>query len=409
MTMTTDSLFTTIQSTYRTVLGAGKALADSLQGNPSIQPFDGQINYLLEDLEEMGESLEKSMWSPIQSHLANEEAGYVAGQLSYVERDGMQCFLQPYHVEQTKLYCFTLHGRLENLQQQCDKYLNNPGRGKLTYEYRPLTNLVFLTCQSLGSLESIKPPDSKQGFFHEANENVFWILVGAGKQRDGKFVIRKVLLFPVYVILNNSPALVSGREVYGWPKEWGWFQPDNYDGDEDPQTFSLDVFGWKTFGSNSRGERQPLFQIDQQESQEQGETLHSVADMLKVLGDIVLPYLRSDAEFRPSGRGVLSFINYLLHAELEVPAVFLKQFRDSTHGRQACYQAIVESPLNVTKLYGAHLVTHQYTMTIQDLASHPLVSDFGFDGNEIPVLSTLWCHFDFNVASSRSDSVVQLT
>ena len=59
--------------------------------------------------------------------------------------------------------------------------------------------------------------------------------------------------------------------------------------------------------------------------------------------------------------------------------VFLKQFRDATCPTKACYQAVVEAPLAVEPV-GARfraLDPGDFTITIEDWASHPLAYDFG--------------------------------
>ncbi len=376
-----------------------------LSGNKTLTPPQPQLEHLLEDLEEAATEFQHFLHprTVLQRTLRCDQP-------KFVQLGGMQSIEQPFNVTGTRLYSFALKGDFTHLQRLCDQYLNQPAAEKTSFEYRPLTNLVFFSCQSMESLQSTEDPDRQIGQFNEDNEAVFWVVLAYGRPRESKFVVRNIALFPVYVFLNNSPALVSGREIYGWPKEWAWFKPTTYDNPikADPEFFTLEVFGWQKFGTRAKGKRQPLLQVERQKSQGFRSDIEELPEVLKEFATLLEENLAEDLEFRPSWQLPLNLLDFLM--QQEVPAVYLKQFRDSTDGKYACYQAIVRSKLAVApRSIRAIPILHQYKMIIEDLDSHPLIDQFGFEGAEIDVLWAIWLKFDFVVESSRESSVLDLT
>lgn len=109
----------------------------------------------------------------------------------------------------------------------------------------------------------------------------------------------------------------------------------------------------------------------------------------------------------------LNLLNYLLNAE--IPVVMLKQFRDEKNGKQACYQAIVEIPMKVSKFHAGRLLSFdslgsQFEVTFYDFASHPIVKELGlYKGSlqpEQPVniqpKLAFWLNFDFTVENATT-------
>jgi hypothetical protein len=62
----------------------------------------------------------------------------------------------------------------------------------------------------------------------------------------------------------------------------------------------------------------------------------------------------------------------------QVRQVFLKQFRDAADGTRACYQAVVEAPIQVTRLSFTPSLT-EWDVTIHPLDSHPIGQELGVE------------------------------
>jgi hypothetical protein len=80
-----------------------------------------------------------------------------------------------------------------------------------------------------------------------------------------------------------------------------------------------------------------------------------------------------------------------------IPVVSLKQIRDTARSDRACYQAIVNSVMRVTKYHGLGILNGHYAIKIHDYASAPIVDDLGLrleeDGTLQPRMA-YWVSFD---------------
>jgi hypothetical protein len=90
----------------------------------------------------------------------------------------------------------------------------------------------------------------------------------------------------------------------------------------------------------------------------------------------------------------------LFHVEPVIPAIALKQMRDSADATRAVYQAIVNSPCRVTKMKGGEVIDDQFTLSITNCESHSIMQDiFGEKSTEpvsqrkVTLASRIW--FDF--------------
>jgi hypothetical protein len=56
--------------------------------------------------------------------------------------------------------------------------------------------------------------------------------------------------------------------------------------------------------------------------------------------------------------------------------IFLKQFRDTADGTRACYQAVVEAPIQIKRISYA-LTERDWSFTLHPLDSHPIDHELG--------------------------------
>jgi uncharacterized protein with NAD-binding domain and iron-sulfur cluster len=319
----------------------------------------------------------------------------------YIERGGEQSFLQPYDLRGTNFYGFMLEGSLSHLQTLCDRQLNEPAQGAVTY--RAISPYVVLSFDSVRAINSTLEPDRSKGTFSEHGEVIVWTLVAAGKQKNNVFIAERLAVFIPYIFVNNSPALVSGREVYGFPKEWGWIEmPANL---AKPEHFNLETVGWQTFAPDAEGVRQQLLEINIDENQGcVGEAIADLEAFTRLLKNVAFP----DCE-NITIPGIELPCNLLKDLKnLAVPMVFLKQFRDATDGKNACYQAIVEANSEVIGFEGGKILGDRYNIHINNLASHPIAQDLGLKQNpQLPTGTFQPCvafrvQFDFSLKQGKT-------
>lgn len=298
----------------------------------------------------------------------------------YIERGGDTAFQPPYSLNETKLYGFVLEGTSENLQALCDKYLNIPGQDK--FRYCPASNRVLMVFDTINNISSINPPGNNKGFFSETGEVIFWILTKAEKQEGAKSVVDHHACFIPYIFVDSTPAMVLGREVYGFPKELGKFTIPN--DPYNPQEFSLETLVLQPFSPQSKvTQRQLLKVVEVSQADKSKSIIKRWTDFKEVFDEI--SSLFEDAK-----------INWKCPTHLEVPMVFLKQFRDVQDGNKACYQAIVEATAKLEKFREGHpFLRYKFQVSVENFDSHPIVNELGLKLTQTAQLA-FWIHFDFS-------------
>ena len=313
----------------------------------------------------------------------------------YINRGGEQTFAQPNTSTQSLLYAFVLEGAFSNLQQLCDRYLNTPAQGRV--HYRPAMPFVLVTFGQNPELRSQDPEQKNIGFVSE-NEVAIWLLTMAGHQIGPFFWIDHLAWFMPYLFVDSSYAMATGREVYGYPKEWGWLDVPSKEQPLDRLSVEADVF--ETFSPETPAMRKPVIMVERMDrdrpshlprqwrSHQQG--VEAIAT--KLLGhkrDIPIPGAGVDAQL---------ILGLLTGA---VPFVYLKQFRDIHDGRKPCYQAIVEANTDLKRFHGGGLLNHPFNMRINNFASHPIVSELGLGSYTPSIKLACWLEFDFLLAKGK--------
>jgi len=195
---------------------------------------------------------------------------------------------------------------------------------------------------------------------------------------------RPVLWAP-YVFISYDIGMVIGREVWGWPKVIGHIDMPTQSGD--PALFNCSTMLFSTFSDQTQGQIGTLLSVgaefdldltvqwtDPIEAARNIVTLSNgseVADLLSPLGD-----------------------------DLKLSAVALKQLRDSDIPSVACFQAVVNSPIQFTGFRGGGLHVGLFSLTITTCDSHGIVKDLlqqkpVTDQTRLPILFAAWLNFDF--------------
>jgi len=318
----------------------------------------------------------------------------------YIEIDGNNTPRQPYAAQNVTMYSFALEADVARLQALCDQQLNLGG----PVVYRPLGPFVFFVAATMGPMS----PASPAAWLDEKDFG-FWVPVVAGR-RDvaGEFHAERTAFFLPYVWVNEHLAAQAGREVFGYPKAIGRLHNPS---PGDPAEFSVDALVVPELGppgaGASRWQWQRLVTASRRGGQPwatPGGGLGSIAELgatvaaalIREIGDHALP-APTWALLRSLGRDVLG---------LEVPMVFLKQFRDAADGRIACYQAIVEAPNRMTHDPVEAGVLHgDWELSIAQFADVRIADRLGLgpraaDGTLRAILH-FWVRFGFTAEPGR--------
>jgi len=268
----------------------------------------------------------------------------------YIQFPGEQTLRPPGACEHTQFFYFVLPANEERLRGLCDTYFNTPSGGAC--DYTPL-GFVMLAFSHVDRLVSADPAHGTINYMDIA----FWVPVRGGQTKP-------VCLFPPYIFVDDGGTLVTGREVFGLPKQLGRFQmPLRF---EDLAKAPKPEFRAEVLGTLVPGgliDWRTLVTVEQIGKEETSDT----AKLLTVLGKLAVPDSLRTLK-------VPTWLSDLV----AVPALGLKQFRDAAQPEKACYQAIIEAPLSTAEIFGTpKVLVDAFQVTLMDVPSHPVTETLG--------------------------------
>lgn len=289
----------------------------------------------------------------------------------------------PFRSLNTTLDGFWARADGERLDALCRKLFDEPSGGKV--KCSAIGNHVMLTWGVIGRVTSLTPPYDERGGVREPQVAI-WVPVVVRRpgQRDSF-----AMSIP-YIWLDNAMSLATGRELFGYPKAWGW---PAFPGPEDrPRKWGLDVFGLD-YTRDALADRHPLLEIV-----EAPDEPGSIEDELHGLADIARHAAAQLLE-PPDDVGLgatADLAGDLLREELT--NVFLKQFRSIEDGLGAALQQIVEARYTVTRVTARSLV-REHRLIVHELDSHPVARELGLADQ--PLGAAYHVDMDFDVGQGR--------
>ncbi len=358
-----------------------------------------------EDLRAEGASVAHA-WEQRWPHLGKEACGAQALP-KFITRPSEQTFLSPYDLKNTQLFGFVLEGSLARLQTLCDRFLNQPADGAVYYQ--AAIPYVVVSFQQMGHVSSVNLPDANRGYLSE-QEVAIWVLTLAGKKYGPVFQAERLAWFIPYMFASNEPIIASGREVCGFPKELGKFKLPDPNHLTEPA--HLQALTWQTLSAQTPARWETLIEVKAAEMAKPVRHWQSAVEAGSHLAELLLG--GQHPVDVPGWELPFNLADYLLKEE--VPFVLLKQFRDAVVGDRACYQAIVETPAQLTALHaggllGTEQLGYKFEVEIGQFASHPLVQELGLTAQAgslqphgpalIPVKFAFWLDFDFRLQNGK--------
>ncbi len=309
-----------------------------------------------------------------------------AGGPKYVDYGSLMTPPAPFQSYDTKLWGFWAEGDEGRIKQLCDKMFTAPTAGAV--RARPLSRFVMLTWGNIARVVPTTPPYDKRGGVHEPQVAV-WIPVAL---RDPTSSHDRFAMCIPFIWLDNPMSLADGRELFGYPKSWGWprFPADG----ETPQRWKLDAFGLN-YAPDALAARHHLLEVVRGDSQVEGveDELASLADVARhAAGTLFDGTSELVADFGLAE----SIVSDLLDDRL--PNVFLKQFRSVEDGLSASLQQVVEADYEITRL-SARPVLFEHHLTVHQLDSHPVIEELGLESQTLNIAYEV--EMDFNVGGGR--------
>lgn len=310
-----------------------------------------------------------------------------AGMPSYIARGGEQELLAPCGLAGTQFYIFLLKADTAKLQALMDRLFNTPSNGAVRYEaFWDHVALMFTHVDRLSSA------DPSQGWA-DYGDIAMWVPV-IDRKAGGLVPVFK--MYPVYMIVNNGSTMATGREMYGFPKEMGWFnepQTPDFIGD-----FTADVLGYERSSTTKQTVQTRLFTIQRKSG---GDTAKST-----LIGDaksLVVELEKGLKGLFSNLSAELIILFNLLKDDFATPALGLKQFRDIADPTRAVFQSIVEAPLAMKRFRSASILGDDYSFILNDLASHPVARDTGLKVGPQDVSFALWLYADFVLGTGKTN------
>ena len=327
-----------------------------------------------------------------------------------VDRWRLNGSLQPITASQVRMYGFVFRVDRERIVQLCDRYLNI-GHSTVHYEppeHVPLTldpvapaespsktGIVIITFAHIGQLRSHAPYDDV-GWTTET-EATFWMLTTAHDERSGE---QRRTWFVPYIFVDLPIAISMGREIYGYPKEIGWFKEDDKfawkqhpaDGGHADE-FTLDAFAVERFDDRQFARRRVMTLTRRREAPLEvlGAAWNTLQDATRALKDEFL-------NAHPL-RDVVQDVEDLWPPH--VTAVLLKQIPHPAASRFATHQAVIEArqQVDLSTFAGGGWLNGAYRLDLASLQSHPISDDLGLaTGDEG---RGYWMDFDFVLQPGR--------
>lgn len=298
-------------------------------------------------------------------------------------RHGEQSFQPPGLTRGGRIHLFPVEADPAQIQQTVDAFFTVPSRGAVRYSV--LGSHVIVVAYNAPELTSL----SQQ--------------VGTLPDRECGFCVPLVRLHPrgpklvfwlPYIVIDSSVGMVTGREIWGFPKEIGTHV---FPAEGDPARFVVSATLFPRLARETQGVLAPLVTIERPGvmgalASRWSEPGHAVAEVVRALsgGSGKMP--------AHAAEGGLLTDALSLFEPFAMTIANLKQFRDATLPTRACYQAIVESPLRFqpATFRGAGLLGDGFELTLTPAESHMIARDLGLGtGQRLPVKSPFYIDIGF--------------
>jgi len=273
----------------------------------------------------------------------------------FIELPGSSVYRHPFPIQGMNGQALLLHADYQQLTKTTDLWLNSVAGNE--YRYVPL--LPFVICNPVW-INRIMWTPAGQGWMREADFN-FAYYVACFKGRE----FHHIAITQAYLVVDNPLTVSTGREIFGYRKVFG--RMEYLAGTFQPIAASTWVL--KEESPNAELQLAEVARILPPPGWAAA-TRHAEWDDLKHLAGLAAGDLALDAM-----TAVLALIE-MFHSQ-NLPVIYLLQLRDIEFPTSAAYQAILESPMQITKLHSAWLLPPGYKIQLTNYPSYPLISDLG--------------------------------
>ena len=284
-----------------------------------------------------------------------------------------------------KASAFVIEADKAAMQRTTDLLLNPAGGGQVRYDV--LAGVSLVTFMDIAKCTST----TETVGWLPGRETAFWVPLV--ETHPGDPLRDRLILWAPYIFINYTIGMVTGREGWGWPKTLA----DITVASDDPAnpSYACVTTYFPTLADTTQGVTGRLFSITAASPQRPTSPIwktgaEAVAALVgAALGDVASPLVKA------------------LDLKPQAPCVVLKQIRDTSAPAMACYQAIVDSPVELTNFQGGGLLPGDFTLEITTCESHQIVPDLlgrapDPGSTKVPVKFAIWSVVDFNALSGAN-------
>ncbi len=305
----------------------------------------------------------------------------------YVEYGARVTAPPPFSCHEGHFQALVLKGKSTSIVDLCERVLNQPAAGSA--HYTPVGEHVLLLTGSFARIASQAPGFGARGSIKETQLSL-WVPALANNPNTSPPQSDSLCMFVPYIFVDNPMSYLGGREDYGYPKALGQFEPHSGLG----ATISLNAYGGD-FAASNQAEWRQLLKIEGPKATAAavaGGAWKTGPELAALLGEAAGP---TAAVQSPAILGLIwSLIEDLL--EERGQQIFLKQIRDAGAADVACYQALVEAPVEVSNVQWRPSFS-EWKLTVKHLDSHPIAADLGVESQTTRL--TYEIKFDMNVGT----------
>lgn len=283
----------------------------------------------------------------------------------------------PYVGFDATLQGFLFQSNRNLLQHVCDEMINTPSGGAV--KFRALSSHVFLTALYQPRVQSDDPVDRTTGYVEEI-DLAFWILTFGGRTDD--MLGWRLRWLPVWLFVDTGSAIAAGREVFGYPKHQASFTRAITAPFDDAKV-TVKTLAFVNSGPDERAQEWPLLSLDPVDAHAKHHT--STPTVFEQVTGALREFLEGHPDTLGRTNNVLENIALPF---VNMPMIFLKQFRDVHTPGRACFQAVTAVPVESRHIDKVGFFPTAYRLTINKAKSHPIeevlglhtgqTSEFGF-------------------------------
>jgi len=321
--------------------------------------------------------------------------------IPYTERDTDLNFSPPYRITGVEALSGVRRIDTRQAQRWLDETLNwRPPGEEPRPEFTALP-IAFIIFMHMKSMCSVDPPYDRWGAVSETEMVVTLPVLEWDNQ--GLPSLPSLKFYPIVLCLDSGPALISGREVFGFPKIMGQVEMG-----PDGGVVRTEVCRKEGGGFTHRNDL--LLALRRERADGPAIAPDSfgkgLAEMVKdeLLGEIDRGVLGHLLDLNPARkalnftlRGVVDLFEGL---EVGQKFVFLKQFRDVEDPRLACHRSVAECVLEFSGLKGMSRESGDWELEVPEWHSSRLLQRIGVGSG--PIGAPLRSEFQMDLSLGKT-------